>query len=201
MDLNKLILRARSLLTSPRTEWPVIAAEPATVADLYRNYLAVMAAIPPVAGFVKTSLIGYAWHGFRVYRRGIGSGLFAALVEYVVSLLAVYLLAVIVEAMAPNFAGVPSRVQALKAIGYSYTAAWVAGVARLLPGLAGLIELAGAIYGVYLLYLGLPLTMRVAAERAAPYTAVVVVVALLVAWVMALMTGGFYGATLPDNLE
>jgi hypothetical protein len=201
MDSNRLIQRARSLLVSPRTEWPVIAAEPATVADLFRDYFAVVAAIPPVCGFVKSSLIGYAWHGFRVYRRGMAPGLSLALIEYIVSLVAVYVLAVIVDALAPNFAGQPSRILALKVVGYAYTAVWVAGFGRLLPGLAGLIALAGGMYGVYLLYLGLPHTMKVPAERALPYTAVIVIIALLIGWIIALITGGLYGVALPDNLD
>ena len=48
MDLNKIIQRARAVLVTPRTEWPVIAAEPTTVQDLYRDYILVLAAIPPV---------------------------------------------------------------------------------------------------------------------------------------------------------
>src|SRR5262249_40277562 len=112
MNLNKVIQRARSLLVSPRAEWPVIAAEPATVADLYRDYIMIMAAIPPVCQFIKTSILGYAWHGFRVYRVGIGPGLTSAVLEYIVTLLAVYLLAVIIESLAPNFAAQPDRVQA-----------------------------------------------------------------------------------------
>jgi hypothetical protein len=201
MDLNKLLQRARSLLVSPRTEWPVIEAEPATIADLFRDYFMVLAAIPPVCGFIKISLIGYAWHGFRVYRRGILPGLSAALVEYLVSLVAVYALSVIVDALAPSFGGQPSRTQALKAVGYSYTAAWVAGFARLLPGLSGLIALAGGLYGIYLLYLGLPHAMKVPAERAVPYAAVTVIIALVLGWFIALITGGLNGVTLPDNLE
>jgi hypothetical protein len=201
VDLNRLIQRARSLLVSPRTEWPVIAAEPATAGDLFRNYFLVLAAIAPVCGFVKTSLIGYAWHGFRVYRRGMGAGLTAALVEYVVSLVAMYVLAVIVDALAPNFGGQPSRIQALKVVGYSYTAFWVAGVARLLPGLSGIVALVGALYGVYLLYLGMPHAMKVQAERAMPYTAVTVIIALVLGWIIALITGGINGVTLPDNLD
>jgi hypothetical protein len=201
VDLNKLILRARSILISPRTEWPVIAAEPATIPDLYRDYFAILAAIPPVCGFIKTSLIGYAWHGFRVYRRGIGPGLTAAIVEYLVSLIAVYVLAVIIDALAPNFGAQPNRLQAIKVVGYSYTALWIAGAARLLPGLATLIALAGGIYSVYLLYLGLPHTMKVPADRAVPYTAVAAIIALVVGWIVALITSGLYGVTVPDSLD
>ena len=196
MDLNKVNQRARSLLVSPRTEWPVIAAEPATVTDLYRDYIMIMAAIPPICEFVKVSLLGYAWHGFRVYRRGIGPGLAAAIVEYVISLIAVYVLAVIIESLAPNFGGQPNRVQALKVAGYSYTASWVAGFAQILPGLYALFALAGAIYSVFLLYLGLPSTMKVLPEQAGGYTAVIAIIALVVGWVIALITSGITGVPL-----
>ena len=198
MDLNKVIQRARSLLVSPRTEWPVVAAEPATVTDLYRDYIMIIAAIPPVCEFVKVSLLGYAWHGFRVYRRGIGVGLAAAIVEYVISLIAVYVLAVIIESLAPNFGGQPNRVQALKVAGYSYTASWVAGFAQILPGLYALFALAGAIYSIFLLYLGLPGTMKVVPEQAGGYTAVIAIIALVVGWVIALITVGMTGVPLSD---
>lgn len=200
MDLNKIILRARALLVSPRTEWPVIAAEPATVQNLYREYIMIVAAIPPVCQFVKTSILGYAWHGFRIYRLGIGAGLTAAIVQYVVSLLGVYVLAVIIEALAPNFAGESNRIQALKVAGYSYTASWIAGCAQILPGLYGLVALAGAIYSVYLLYLGLPSTMKVLPERAGGYTAVTVIIALILGWIIAVITGGITGVPLSDTL-
>lgn len=199
MDLNKVIQRVRSLLVSPRAEWPVIAAEPATIADLYRDYIMIMAAIPPVCQFIKTSILGYAWHGFRVYRVGIGPGLTSAVLEYIVTLLAVYLLAVIIESLAPNFAGQPDRVQALKAAGYSYTAAWVAGFAQILPGLYGLFALAGVIYSIFLLYLGLPSTMKVLPERAAGYTAVTAIIALVLGWIVAVITRGITGVSLSDS--
>jgi Yip1 domain len=199
MDLNKVIQRARSLLVSPRTEWPVIAAERATVVDLYRDYLMIVAAIPPICQFVKTSILGYAWHGFRVYRLGIGQGLTAAIVEYIVSLIAVYLVAVVIEALAPTFAGQPDRVQALKVAGYSYTASWVAGFAQILPGLYALFALAGAIYSLFLLYLGLPGTMRVLPERAGSYAAVTAIIALAAGWIIAQITGAITGVSLSDS--
>jgi hypothetical protein len=200
MDLNKVIQRARALLVSPRTEWPVIAAEPATVRDLYREYIMILAAIPPICQFVKISILGYAWHGFSIYRLGVGAGLTAAIVEYVVSLLGVYVLAVIIEALAPNFAGESNRIQALKVAGYSYTASWIAGCAQILPGLYGLVALAGAIYSVHLLYLGLPSTMKVLPERAGGYTAVTVISALILGWIIAVITGGITGVPLSDTL-
>jgi hypothetical protein len=199
MDLNKIIQRARAVLVTPRTEWPVIAAEPTTVQDLYREYIMIVAAIAPVAQFLKVCILGYAWHGFRVYRLGMGAGLTAAIVQYVASLAAVYLLAIIVEALAANFGGQPNRLQALKLVGYSYTASWIAGAALILPGLAGLIGLAGAIYSIYLLYLGLPGTMKVVPERAVGYTAVIVIGGLVLGWIIAVITGDITGVTWSDG--
>jgi Yip1-like protein len=198
MDLNKIIQRARALLVTPRTEWPVIAAEPTTVQVLYRDYIAILAAIPPVAQFVKLSILGTAWHGFRIYRLGIGPGLAAAVIQYIASLAALYLLAIIVETLAPNFAGESNRLQALKLVGYSYTASWIAGAALILPGLAGLIALAGAIYSIYLLYLGLPSLMKVVPERAAGYTAVIVISGLVLSGIIAVLTADLTGVALSD---
>jgi hypothetical protein len=199
MDLNRVIQRARSLLVSPRTEWPVIAAETATVASLYREYIVVVAAVPAICLFIKTSILGYAWHGFRVYRVGIAQGLTAAIVEYGASLGMVYVLALLIESLAPSFAAQPNRVQALKLAGYSYTASWVAGFAQVLPGLYGLFALAGAIYSVFLLYLGLPSTMKVLPERAGSYAAVTAVVALVLGWLVGLMIDEITGISLSDS--
>ena len=198
MDLNKIIQRARALLVTPRTQWPVIAVEPTTVQALYRDYIVVLAAIPPVAQFVKLCILGTAWHGFRIYRLGIGPGLAAAIIQYVASLAALYLLAIIVETLAPNFTGESNRLQALKLVGYSYTASWIAGAALILPGLGGLIGLAGAIYSIYLLYLGLPSMMKVVPERAAGYTAVIVISGLVLSWIIAVLTGDLTGVALSD---
>src|SRR5690606_29187893 len=63
MDFNKLIARIKAILTTPKTEWPVIAAESETVAGLYKNYILVLAAIPAVMGFIKSSIIGYSLFG------------------------------------------------------------------------------------------------------------------------------------------
>src|SRR6201994_928784 len=199
MDLNKVIQRARAVLVTPRTEWPVIAAEPTTVQDLYREYIMILAAIPPVAQFVKVSILGYAWHGFRVYRLGMGPGLTAAIVQYVASLAAVYLLAIIVEALAANFGGQSDRLQALKLVGYSYTASWIAGASLILPGLAGFIGLAGAIYSIYLLYLGIPSTMKVVPERAVGFAAIIVISGLVLGWIIAVITGDITGVTWTDS--
>jgi Yip1-like protein len=81
----------------------------------------------------------------------------------------------------------------LKVAVYSYTPAWIAGVFRLFP-LMGILALFGALYGLYLLYLGLPRLMKCPQEKAVGYTAVVVIAAIVVSVVTAAIGGIFIGA-------
>jgi len=192
VDINKLIARAKAILLTPKTEWPVIAAEPATVPDLYKNWIVILAAIPAIAGFIKGSLIGYGAFGFS-YRVGIGAGITGAIVGYALGLAMAYVMALIIDALAPNFGGEKNPVQALKTVAYAWTASWVAGIGQIVPGLGWLIAIAGGIYGIYLLYLGLPHTMKAPADKAAGYTAVSVIIAIVLSWVCALVVGGIIG--------
>ena len=194
MDMNKLIARVKAILMTPKTEWPVIASEPASVADLYKNYIVVLAAIPAVAGFIKGSLIGYSGFGVNV-RTPIGTGLTVAIVTYLLTLGLAYVLALIVDALAPTFGGQKNPVQALKAVAYSYTASWIASIALVLPFIGWLVVIAGGIYGIYLLYLGLPATMKAPQEKAVGYTVVTVILAILLGWVVGLVTAGMVGTS------
>ena len=192
MDINTLIARVKAILMTPKTEWPVIAAEPATVADLYKNYIIYLAAIPAIAGFIKGSLIGYGMFGIH-YRTPIGAGITGMIVAYALSLALVYVMALIVNALAPSFDGQKSPIQALKVVAYSYTASWVAGAFQIIPGIGWLVMLAGGIYSIYLLYLGLSPTMKSPVEKSAGYTAVSIIIAIILGWIMALIVGGIIG--------
>ncbi|MEP7098778.1 MAG: Yip1 family protein, partial [Dokdonella sp.] len=113
METEKLIARVKAILMTPKTEWPVIATEPATVPELYKNYIVFLAAIPAIAGFIKGSLIGYGMFGIH-YRTPIGAGITAMILAYALSLALTYVMALIVNALAPTFDGQKDQVQALK---------------------------------------------------------------------------------------
>jgi hypothetical protein len=84
------------------------------------------------------------------------------------------------------FGAQKDSMQALKLSAYSHTASWVASVGILLPStLSFLVVLAGSIYGVYLLYIGLPHTMKSSVQRSAGYAAVVIVAAIFLNLIVA----------------
>lgn len=199
MDFAQTTQRVKAILTNPRVEWPVISAEPASVGGLYTGYIMPVAALPAIAGFIKGSLIGYHVPGITV-RDPIAAGLGRLLLTYALSLLVVYLLALVIDALAPTFGGQRGKVQALKAIAYAWTAAWIAGIAVIVPWLGALIALAGAIYAIYLLYLGLPQTMQCPHEKAGIYTAVSVISAMVLGWAMNLLVAVTIGSAAPDGM-
>ena len=185
-----LVERVQSILLKPKATWPVIDAEPADPASLYKNYVMILALIPAVAGFIGLSLIGIGAFGIS-FRVPIVSGLAHMVVGYVLSLVMVFVLALIIDAMAPTFEGTKSQIGALKLSAYASTAAFVGGIFSLLPSLS-IIGALAALYGIYLLYTGLPVLMRCPPDKAVAYTAVVVVCAIvggcIIGWVLALLT-------------
>lgn len=193
MDFNKLFARVMAILTKPANEWPLIAEEPATISALYRNYILVLAAIPAVFGFVKMSFIGMSVPFMGTFHTGVGAGLKGMIVGYALSLVGVYLMALLINALAPTFGGRKNPLQALKTVAYAYTASWVAGIGQLLPWIGVLVTLAGAGYSIYLLYLGLPHTMKCPPEKSKAYTAVSFVIAILVGWTVAIIAGNVAG--------
>jgi hypothetical protein len=192
MDFGKIIERVKAILTTPRTEWPVIAAEPATINGLYAGYIAIVAALPVIAGFLKGSLIGTSIFGITV-RTPIGMGIVGMLLQYVLTLVLAYVVALIINALAPTFGGQKDMVQALKTVAYAWTAYWIAGIAVIVPWLGWLIALAGGVYSIYLLYLGLPHTMKCPAEKAGGYTAVSVIIAIVLGWIISVIVLGVVG--------
>ncbi|WP_130619268.1 Yip1 family protein [Dyella amyloliquefaciens] len=192
MDFGKIFSRIRAILATPQTEWPVIAAEPASTGGLFRNYIAIVAALPVIAHFIKGSLIGYGALGIHMHTP-VAMGLVGMVLYYLLMLAVTYVTALIVNALAPAFGGQKDPVQALKVVAYAWTASWVGGIAVIIPWLGWLVALAGGIYSIYLIYLGLPHTMRCPVEKAGGYTAVTVIIAIVLSWIVALVLASVIG--------
>lgn len=181
-----LIDRAKNILLQPKQEWPVIDAEQTSTGALYTGYIIPLAAIGPVA-----SLIGWSAFGFvGSYRIPIGVGLRMAVVQYVLALIGVFVLGLIIDALAPTFGGQKNQTQALKVAVYSSTAAWVAGIFGLIPALA-ILSILG-LYSLYLLYLGLPILMKAPQDKAVGYAVVVIISAIVLYLIIGWVATRFY---------
>lgn len=189
---SRLVTRVRAVLLRPRDEWRLIDGERSDALTLYRGYIAPLAAIAPIAGLVGAALIGVSVPFVGAFRVSIGTALAQAVVAYALALAATYVLALVIDTLAPTFAGSRSMTQALKVAAYSSTAQWLAGVFALVPTLSPLRVL--GLYSLYLLYLGLPVLMKVPSERAVSYTAAVVVVGVVLAVLVGAAAGAAVGS-------
>jgi hypothetical protein len=187
-----IVDRVKNICLTPKTEWPVIAAEPATAGSLITGYVVPLAAIGAVAGFIGNAIIGRSL-GFLggTYRMPMASGLGLAIFTFIMAIVGVFILSLIINALAPTFGGQKDSTAALKVAVYSYTPAWVAGALNALPFL-GLLAILGALYGLYLLYLGLPRLMKSPEDKAVGYTVVVVVCAIVLSMVLTALGASFF---------
>jgi hypothetical protein len=191
-NFNKsgLVERAKNIILNPVETWDTIAAERATVKGLFAGYAAILAVIPPAAGFIGGQVFGFGMFGIT-YRPSFFGSLTNAIVHYVLSLVGVYIFALIIDALASTIDGQKSPTQALKVAVYSYTAAWVSGVFAIFPALS-FVAILGGIYSLYLVYLGLPRLMNAPQNKAIAYTAACAVAGIVLAFAVAKL-GGLLG--------
>jgi len=174
----KLVERAKAILLTPGTEWLVIAREPGGLFHLFIHYVAILAAIPEISHVIGQSLIG----GYRP----LGPNLLRAVIVYAVTFAMVYIIAGVIDLLAPRYGTKKNFPAAVKLAVYSYTPLWLAGIFLLVPGLSFLLIL-GGLYGFYLLWVGLPLLMQVPRAYALPYAGIVTACALFPLVVLAIV--------------
>jgi hypothetical protein len=180
--------RVIKILTSPKTEWPVIEAESTDVATLYKSYIAILAAIPAVASFIGSTMIGLPILG----RTPMTYAFVTMVLTYAAALASVYISALIVDKLAPSFESTPNFIQSLKLVAYASTAGWVGGVLNIVP-VFGILALLAILYGIYLFYLGLPVMMKTPEAKVIPYMAVSALVIIVVSICLGIVVGLLVG--------
>lgn len=189
-----IVDRAKNICLTPKTEWPVVEGEAATNGGLITSYVLPLAAIGAVAGFIGSVVVGYSipFVGGTV-RTGVVAGLVTAVLAMAFAVAAVFILSLIIDALAPSFGGQKNPMQAMKVAVYSYTPAWLAGILSIIPML-GILGVLISLYGFYLLYLGLQQLMKSPQDKAIGYTVVVVICAIVVSVILSVIVGLFAGA-------
>jgi hypothetical protein len=189
-QLTGLLNRAKAIILTPKDEWPKIEASPESIGDIYRSWVIPLAAIGPVATLIGGLVFGYGAFGFS-YRPTFMGAVSAAIISYGLALISVYVVALVIDALAPSFGATKNRVAAFKVAAFSATAAWIAGVFGIFPAI-GFLSILG-LYSLYLIFLGLPFLMKAPPEKAVGYTVVTIVVMFVVAVVSSYLTSAISG--------
>jgi len=175
-----VIERATNIITKPSETWMEIKAEEGTIWDVYKSYVIILAAIPAIAQFIGNGIIGYSFFGgyFR-FKIGITGALIYSIVYYILSLLSIYLEAIVINALAPTFNSQKNITNAFKSAAYSTTPAWLAGILYIIPPLSPLVLLV-SLYGIYILYVGLPIMMETPKDKVLGYLIVTILAVFLI---------------------
>ncbi|MFH2057063.1 MAG: Yip1 family protein [bacterium] len=198
-----LFERVKAILFSPAGEWEKIKAEQMSVADMFAKYAAILAAIPAIAGFIGQSVIGYSILGAH-YRIPMVSGLIWAILYYLLSLVSVYVVAIVIDALAPSFGAQKDQNASMKVAVFSATASWVAGIFQIIPPLS-ILGIVG-LYSFYLLWVGLKSVKDVPQDKMIGYYLLTVVISIaiyfVVGFIVGLITiGGSLGAALSAGMN
>ncbi|CAM3275073.1 Yip1 family protein [Asticcacaulis taihuensis] len=189
---NNLIERVQAILLKPSPTWDVIERETPTVQQLYTSYIMPLAAIGPIASAIGGVVFGIGAFGIS-YHTPLLMAIVGAILSYVLSLIMIYVVALVIDGLAPSFNGQKNFIQALKLAAYASTAGWVASIFGLFPML-GILTLLGALYGIYLFYLGLPKLMKNPADKTVVYMIVVAIVYIVLAMIIGAVAGAVTSA-------
>lgn len=178
-----LLARIKNIMLDPRAEWPLIATEQGGVLRLL-VYVAVLAAIPAIAGFLGSTFIGTSV-SIGTFHDSIWFGIFKAVISYLFSFAIVVLTALAIDVMAPFFSAQRHFVNALKLAVYSFTPVWLIGIVLLFPSLHffGLLGL----YALRLLWTGVHPLMGAPRNKVLFYSIAIAGIAFVIVFAMAFL--------------
>lgn len=190
-----LVDRAKKMILTPRSEWEAIDLESTTTAELYKGYIVLLAAIGPLASLIGLSVFGIRIPFLGAIHYSFMAALSTAILSYVFALIGVFLIALVIDALAPTFGGQKNPTQAFKVAAFFNTPGWIAAIFNIVPQL-GILAVLALFYSLYLLYLGLPILMKTSKEKAIGYTVAVVVCAIVIAVVFGVVERTVGGTSL-----
>ena len=188
---SNLIQRVINILIKPKEEWHVVASEKPDATKLIVGYALILAAIPAIASFIKFGVIGVTFWGYT--SRSIATGIQYGIVQLISAVLGAYLLAWVIDLLAPSFDSKKDFGRSLQLAVYSSTPQWVAGILLIFgTGISMLILVIG-LYAIYLLAVGMPVLKNTPKEKVVGYVVVVIIALIIISFVMALIIGGIVG--------
>lgn len=182
--MEKIIERVKSILLSPKDALNAVKTEEMTIVGVMKEYVVFVAAIPAIAQFIGYALVGLPLVG----RYNIFRSLIYAAISFVLYLVAVFVVGKVINSLAPTFNAVKNDLNAFKLAVYCWTPAFVAGIFYLIPSLS-ILAILGALYGFYILSIGIPILMEAPQDKTIAYTLVTIVVTIIIMFVIGAIAG------------
>lgn len=157
-----------------------LVKSPASVMTAYRdsdpsfnslmiNYVVILAAIPFVA-----TLIGDLWYYFL-----FGFAITAAILYYILGIVAVVVAGYVLAWLGPNFGTKTTTIRATRLAAYVFTPYFLASILLIIPFVGDLAYL-GLLYGLYILYLGAPIMLGTPKDKVLTYVIVAAIAVFII---------------------
>lgn len=157
------------LFTHPREEWQDIEKERSDNKVLYQGYVAILALVPVVCGYIGTVKIGWTIGNDELVRLSPESGLILCSLSYIALLVSIFILGKLIDWIGKTYgADIDEKhPRGMSLASYAMTPLFLAGAVAIYPSITlnMLVVLAAMAYTVYLIYTGVPVLMHISAER------------------------------------
>lgn len=169
------------LFAHPEEEWQAIRKENCGIGRCYCTHVLFLAAIPPIAGFIGTTRIGWQVGGGEVVKLTTESALGISLLYYLAMLVGVFSIGKLIHWMGQTYGTKQGLPRSIGLAAYTATPLFLTGIMGLYPilWLNFLIGLPALAYTVYLLYTGVPIMLEISKEKGFLFSSAVLAVGLV----------------------
>ena len=186
VDYQTMIARLKGFTQDPVETWQQIKNDADSERDLVEKYIAAIIIVPALCAFIGSSILGPA---------SIGVGLKVFILRVICGAAGYFLGAMLVQYLAPTFGGTNSRPEILRWMTFSNlpnAAAVVLSLVLFVPVigfLVWIVQLAGALFSLYVMWVGTPIMVGVTAERRLPFFLCLLGCGILIGVVMVAVLG------------
>lgn len=169
------------LFADPQKEWKAIRKENCTIGRCYCGHVLLLAAIPPIAGFIGTTQIGWRIGSGDAVKLTVESALTISSLYYLTMLVGVFTMGKLIHWMGQTYGAKQDLARCMGLAAFTATPLFLIGLMGLYPilWLNLLLGLPALAYTVYLLYTGVPIMMEISVDRGFLFSSAVLAVGLV----------------------
>lgn len=178
-DYKSLAETAKDIILKPKEAWPGISAKPTSNKQIVLTYVLPLTLIAAVITLLIIWLGTYLTFGFALK---------VALLRLILPIITIVIAAILTNELAETFDSVKNLTASFKLIAYSSTPWLLANIIASLSWALSWVAIFG-LYGIYLLFTGLPVLMKTPEDKKPVYTLAVVVLIFVIQLILSAIFG------------
>ncbi|HYF32931.1 MAG TPA: Yip1 family protein [Chitinophagaceae bacterium] len=174
-----LIDRVKKMVTTPKTEWEVVAVEAPDASKVIMGYVVPLCGVAAVAAFLGI--------GFLTDFVSIRWCFMAAIMLFLLLVLIVLLTAFVSDLVAPSLGAEKNLGRSVQLLGYGCTPLYLSAILSIFPSVADIFLILGGLYSAYLIFLGVMPIKKITQDKQAGYAIVTIGIAIGVFFLLRLI--------------